>query len=85
MDKNIVTPLQKEGECTKAICDVSIPENLKNVKMTKDSKIVVFGATGLVGSAIVKKLIEKGFTNIIGTYHKRLPTTHYPLLFNLTY
>ena len=45
--------------------------------MTKNSKIVVFGATGLVGSAITKKLIEKDYTNIIGTYHKRLP--HYPL------
>ena len=74
-----VASLQKDGECTKAICDISIPENLKNIKMTKNSKIVVFGATGLVGSAIVKKLIEKGFTNIICTYHKRLPTTHYPL------
>ena len=47
--------------------------------MTKNSKIVVFGATGLVGSAIVKKLVEKGYTNIIGTIHKRKPTTHYPL------
>ncbi len=47
--------------------------------LKKDSKIAVFGATGLVGSAIVKKLVEKGYTNIIGTIHKRKPTTHYPL------
>jgi len=44
-----------------------------------NSKIVVFGATGLVGSAIIRKLIEKGYKNIIGTYHSKLPTTHYPL------
>ncbi len=47
--------------------------------LKKNSKIVVFGATGLVGSAITKKLIEKDYTNIIGTYHKRLPTAHCPL------
>jgi len=37
------------------------------------SKIVVFGASGLVGSAIVRKLIEKGYSNIIGTYNTRKP------------
>ncbi len=54
--------------------------------MNKDYKIIVFGASGLVGSAIVKKLIEKGYTNIIGTYHTRKPNfisslspTPYPL------
>jgi len=48
--------------------------------MNKNSKIVVFGSTGLVGSAIIKKLLEKGYTNIISNYHKRLPTTNHPLL-----
>ena len=48
--------------------------------MKKNSKIFVAGGTGLVGSAIIKKLIEKGYTNIISNYHKRLPTTNYPLL-----
>lgn len=48
--------------------------------LNKDSKIVVFGSSGLVGSAIVRKLIEKGYKNIIGTYNHRLPTTRYPLL-----
>ena len=43
--------------------------------MTENNKIVVFGATGLVGSAIIRKLIEKGYTNIIGTYHNRKPNT----------
>jgi len=46
-----------------------------NTPITKNSKIVIFGATGLVGSAIVRKLIEKGYTNIIGTYHNRKPNT----------
>jgi GDP-L-fucose synthase len=48
--------------------------------LNKDSKIVVFGSSGLVGSAIVRKLIEKGYKDIIGTYNHRLPTTRYPLL-----
>ena len=47
--------------------------------LKKDSKIFVAGGTGLVGSAIIKKLIEKGYTNIISNYHKRLPTTNYSL------
>ena len=46
-----------------------------NILIHKSSKIVVFGATGLVGCAIVRKLIEKGYTNIIGTYHNRKPNT----------
>ena len=48
---------------------------ITNTQIYKSSKIVVFGATGLVGSAIVRKLIEKGYTNIIGTYHNRKPNT----------
>lgn len=34
--------------------------------MNKDSKIYIAGHTGLVGSALVKSLIKKGYTNIIG-------------------
>jgi GDP-L-fucose synthase len=53
--------------------------------MKKDSKIFVAGGTGLVGSAIIKNLIEKGYKNIITNYHTKkpnstnykLPTTHY--------
>jgi len=41
--------------------------------MDKESKIVVLGASGLVGGAIVRKLIEKGYENIIGTYKSRKP------------
>ncbi len=43
--------------------------------MKKDSKIFVAGGTGLVGSAIVKNLIEKGYKNIISNYHNRVPST----------
>jgi len=39
----------------------------------KNSKIVVLGVSGLVGGAITRKLIEKGYTNIIGVYHTRKP------------
>ena len=34
--------------------------------MQKDDKIYVAGHTGLVGSALVKTLKDKGYTNIIG-------------------
>jgi len=41
--------------------------------MTKNSKVLVCGGRGLVGSAIVRKLIEKGYKNIIATYHSKMP------------
>lgn len=40
--------------------------------MEKNSKIYVAGHRGLVGSAIVRGLKEKGYTNIIGKTHKEL-------------
>lgn len=40
--------------------------------MNKDSKIYVAGHRGLVGSAIVRELEKKGYTNIIGKTHKEL-------------
>ena len=36
-----------------------------NKKMNKDSKIYIAGHKGLVGSAIYKKMIEKGYKNIV--------------------
>jgi GDP-L-fucose synthase len=41
--------------------------------MKKNSKILVAGAAGMVGSSIVRKLLEFGFTNIVGSYHRHRP------------
>ena len=43
--------------------------------MEKDSKIYVAGHRGLVGSAIVRGLQAKGYTNIIGRTHSELDLT----------
>ena len=40
--------------------------------MNKNSKIYVAGHKGLVGSAIVKNLVSKGYTNIITRTHSEL-------------
>ena len=42
--------------------------------MHKNDKIVVFGSTGLVGSAILRKLLKNGYSNILATYHKTSPS-----------
>ena len=42
------------------------------VKMNLDSKIYIAGHTGLVGSAIVRALREKGYENLIFTTHRDL-------------
>ncbi len=51
--------------------------------MKKDSKIFVAGGTGLVGTAIINNLLEKGYTNVISNYHIRQNcidgATYYPL------
>ncbi len=48
--------------------------------MTKNSKIFVAGGTGLVGSAIIKNLLEKGYINIVTNYHTRpVDPTRYAL------
>lgn len=44
--------------------------------MNKDSKIYVAGHRGLVGSAIVRGLKTKGFTNVIGRTHSELDLTN---------
>ncbi|WP_141266878.1 GDP-L-fucose synthase [Thermodesulfovibrio sp. Kuro-1] len=51
-----------------------------------NSKIAVLGASGLVGSAILRKLLERGYKNIIGTYKSRKPALKETPLFqvNLT-
>jgi GDP-L-fucose synthase len=42
--------------------------------MNRDEKILVAGSTGMVGSAIIRKLVDLGFTSIIGTFRNRKPT-----------
>jgi len=46
--------------------------NIKNSQLQKSSKIFVAGHRGLVGSAIVKNLSSKGYTNLIYKTHKEL-------------
>jgi len=55
--------------------------NTQHSTLEKSSKIFVAGGTGLVGSAIIKNLLEKGYTNIISNYHNRKPQDN--LTFNI--
>ena len=42
--------------------------------MNKSDKIFIAGASGLAGSAIIRNLVKKGYSNLIGSYHsKTLP------------
>ena len=41
--------------------------------MNKNHKIFIAGAAGMVGSAIIRKLIDSGYTNLVGSYHSRMP------------
>ena len=50
-------------------------EKEKKVKMNLDAKIYVAGHRGLVGSAIVKNLESKGYTNLICKTHNELDLT----------
>jgi len=49
-----------------------LPGGKERLIMQLDSKIYVAGHRGLVGSAIVNNLKEKGYTNIIGKTHAEL-------------
>lgn len=40
--------------------------------IAKDAKIYIAGHRGLVGSAIWRKLIERGYTNLVGRTHQEL-------------
>jgi GDP-L-fucose synthase len=42
--------------------------------MNKNEKIFVAGAAGMVGSAIVRRLLSLGYTNLVGSYHARRPS-----------
>ncbi len=41
--------------------------------MNKESKIFVAGGSGMVGNAIIRKLLEKGYSNVVSNYHKKEP------------
>jgi len=43
------------------------------LSMRKDARILVVGASGMVGSAIIRRLLSLGYTNILGTYHTHMP------------
>ncbi len=40
--------------------------------MNKQSKIFIAGAAGMVGSAIIRNLAKKGYTNLVGSYHSKI-------------
>ena len=42
-------------------------------QMNKTDKILVAGAAGMVGSALVRALLAQGFENILGTIHSKVP------------
>lgn len=44
--------------------------------LTKEAKIYIAGHNGLVGSAIWKNLVQRGYTNLIGRSHKELDLTN---------
>jgi GDP-L-fucose synthase len=44
--------------------------------MNKSDKIFVAGASGMVGSAIIRNLSKRGHTNIIGSYHSKMLDEH---------
>lgn len=48
----------------------------ERIYMNKTDKIYVAGHRGLVGSAIVRNLEAKGYTNVIGRTHKELDLTN---------
>lgn len=41
--------------------------------MDNSAKILVAGAAGMVGSAIIRALLAQGCTNIVGTVHRAMP------------
>lgn len=44
--------------------------------MNKDAAILVAGGSGLVGSAIVRGLLAKGYSNVVNAYYGRRPYEH---------
>lgn len=56
-----------------------VSRSIKKIKMNKTSKIYIAGHRGLVGSAIVKNLQSKGYTNLVYKTHKELDLTNQKL------
>ena len=46
--------------------------------ITKDSKILITGGSGLVGQNLTKHLIDNGYHNLVVTIHKSSPMHTYP-------
>ncbi|KAF5057864.1 GDP-L-fucose synthase [anaerobic digester metagenome] len=44
-----------------------------DTQMKTTDKILVAGAAGMVGSALVRALLARGFENIVGTIHRKAP------------
>ena len=40
--------------------------------MNKTDKILITGASGMVGSAIIRTLVNKGYTNLVGTFRSSI-------------
>ena len=40
--------------------------------MNKTDKIFIAGASGMVGSAIIRNLVQNGFSNLVGSYHSNI-------------
>jgi GDP-L-fucose synthase len=51
--------------------------------MEKKSKIYIAGHNGMVGSALVRKLKESGYTNLLLKSSKELNLIRQPLMVNL--
>jgi GDP-L-fucose synthase len=45
----------------------------QQLAMPRDAKIFVAGAAGMVGSAIVRRLLAMGYANLVGSYHSQMP------------
>lgn len=54
-----------------------VKSSLNHKNMDKDSKIFVAGGTGLVGSAIIAKLLHHGFTNITASKFQKKPEKNF--------
>lgn len=50
--------------------------------MRKNEKIFVAGGTGMVGSAIIRKLLSAGFTNIVSNYNNRPPKENNKVIYH---